>query len=67
MWQVKISAVEMIENMLKKVTGEIRAAIILIVTEDIAALRTAARNATNLISRSIGKHQRTICQDKKKP
>jgi len=54
-------------NKVKKITGEIRAAIMLIVTEDIAALRTVARNATNLICKSIGKHQSTICQDKKKP
>jgi hypothetical protein len=53
--------------MVKRITGEIRAAIILIVTEDIAALRTLAKNATNLISKPLGKHQTTICQDKKKP
>ena len=57
----------MVKNKVKKITGEIRAAIMLIVTEDIAALRTVVRNATNLISKSIGKHQSTICQDKKKP
>ena len=54
-------------SMVKKITGEIRAAIMLIVTEDIAALRTLAKNATNLVSKTIGKHQNTICQDKKKP
>ena len=67
MWQVKIRAFEMVENMLKKVTREIRAAVMLIVTEDITALRSVARNATNLVSKSIGKHQSTSCQDKKKP
>jgi len=67
MWKARIRAIEMAENMLKKIAGEIRAAVMLILTEDLAALRNIATNATTLISKSIGKHQSAICQDKKKP
>jgi len=52
--------------MLKKVTGDIKAAVVLIVTENIAALRMFIRNLTNSIFKSAPKRQNTKkWQDKK--
>ncbi|NQT02382.1 MAG: hypothetical protein HQ580_10180 [Planctomycetes bacterium] len=52
--------------MLKKVTGDIKAAVVLIVTENIAALRMFIRNLTNSIFKSAPKQQNTKRQDKQK-
>jgi hypothetical protein len=60
--------------MLKRIATNIRAAVVLIVAEDAAALRALLENTTNLISKSIAKHQNgfprcggPICQNRKKP
>jgi hypothetical protein len=46
---------------------KIRAAIALIVTEDITALRAFFKNVTNSVSKSAGKYQEAILQNKKRP
>ncbi len=53
--------------MTKKITAEIRAAIMLIVTEDLAALRAFFKNVTISVSKSVGKYQEAIWQNKKRP
>jgi len=53
--------------MLKKISAEIRAAVVLIVAENLAALRAFSKNVTNRASKSLGGHQNAIWQSKKKP
>lgn len=53
-------------KMLKKITAEIKAAVMLIVTENLTALRTLFRSVTNSVSKSIGKHQNAVWQNKDK-
>ncbi len=53
--------------MLKKITAEIKAAVMLIVAENLTALRAFFKNVTNSVSKSIGEHQDAIWQNKKKP
>jgi hypothetical protein len=53
--------------MSKKISTEIRAAIALIVTEDLTALRAIFKNVTNSVSKSSGKYQEAIWQNKKRP
>jgi len=67
MWEAKVCAIETAGSMLKKITTEIRAALLLIVAEDITALRTLAKNVAKLVYGSDGKHQNIICQNKRKP
>ena len=54
-------------KMLKKITAEIKAAVMLIVAENLTALRTFFKNVTNSVSKSIGEHQDAIWQNKKRP
>jgi len=54
-------------KMLKKITTEIRAAFVLILAEDLTALRTFFKNITNSVRKSFGKHQDAIWQSKKRP
>ena len=54
-------------KMLKKITTKIRAAVMLIVVENLTALRTFFKNITNSVCKSVGKHQDAIWQSKKKP
>ena len=54
-------------KMLKKITTEIRAALILIVAENLAALRNFFKSITNSVCKSFGKHQDAIWQSKKRP
>ena len=51
--------------MLKKVTTDIKAALVLIVTENVAALRMFARNLTKSIVKSAPKRRNAKQQDKK--
>jgi len=51
--------------MLKKVTTDIKAAIVLIVTENVTALRMFVKNITN--SKSTTKHQNVMWRNKKRP
>ena len=43
--------------MLKKVTTDIKAAVVLIATEDLTALRMFAKNVTNSVFKPTAKHQ----------
>jgi len=43
--------------MLKKVTTDIKAAFVLIATEDLTALRMFAKNVTSSVFKSTAKHQ----------
>jgi hypothetical protein len=52
--------------MLKKVAANIKAAISLIINEDIAALRTFAKNTTDSVSRFIGRGHSEVWRNKKK-
>jgi len=54
-------------KMLKKITTEIKAAVMLIIAENLTTLRTLFKNVTNSVSKSIGKHQDAIWQNEKKP
>jgi hypothetical protein len=51
--------------MLKKVTTDIKAAVVLIVTENVTALRGFIRNLTNSIFKSAPKRRNAKQQDKK--
>jgi len=53
--------------MLKKVTADVKAAVVLIVTENIAALRMFVKNVTNSVSKFVSKHQNAMRRDKKSP
>ncbi len=54
-------------KMLKKVTTNIKAAVVLIVTENVAALRMFVKNVTNSVFKSTAKRQDTKLRDKKRP
>jgi hypothetical protein len=57
-WQNRIRAkLGKQEKMLKKVTTDIKAAFVLIATEDLTALRMFAKNVTNSVFKSTAKHQ----------
>jgi len=53
--------------MLKKVTTDIKAAVVLIVTENLTALRMFVKNVTNSVFKSTAKRQDTKLRDKKRP
>ncbi len=53
--------------MLKKVTTDIKAAVVLIVTENLTALRMFVKNATNSVIKFVSKHQNAMWRDKKRP
>ncbi len=53
--------------MLKKVTTDIKAAVVLIVTENLTALRMFVKNVTNSVFKSNAKHQDATLRDKKRP
>jgi hypothetical protein len=52
--------------MIKRVAANIKAAISLILSEDIAALRTFTKNATDSVYRFIGRGQGAVWRNKKK-
>jgi hypothetical protein len=52
---------------MKKLMGDIKAAVMLIVTENRAALQTLVRDATSLLSRSFLVRRDSTSQDKKHP
>ena len=52
--------------MLKKVTTDVKAAVVLIVTENLAALRTFVKNVTNSVVKFVSKHQNPMPRDKKR-
>jgi len=43
--------------MLKKVTTDVKAAVVLIVTENLTALRMFVKNVTNSVVKFVSKHQ----------
>jgi hypothetical protein len=53
--------------MLKKVTGEIKAAVVLIVTENVTALRNFAKSVTKSVLKSFSGHFGAIRRGKKRP
>ena len=53
--------------MLKKVTSDVKAAIVLIATENVTALRMFFRNLTKSIFKSAPKRRNAKGQDKKEP
>ncbi len=54
--------------MLKKVTTDIKAAVVLIVTENLTALRMFVKNVTNSVFKFVSKkHQKAMRRDKKRP
>ncbi len=53
-------------GMFKRVAANIKAAISLIVNEDIAAMRTFAKNAIDSVYRFIGRGQSAVWRNKKK-
>ncbi len=53
--------------MLKKVTTNVKAAVVLIVTENVAALRMFVKNVTNSVFKSAAKHQKAMWRNKKRP
>ena len=53
--------------MLKKVTTDIKAAVVLIVTENLTALRMFVKNVTNSVFKYVSKHQKAMRRDKKRP
>ena len=53
--------------MLKKVTTDVKAAIVLIATENVTALRMFFRNLTKSIFKSTTKRRNAKRQDKKEP
>ena len=54
-------------KMLKKVTTNIKAAVVLIVTENVASLRMFVKNVTNSVFKSTAKHQNAMWRNKKRP
>jgi len=54
-------------KMLKKVTTDIKAAVVLIVTENLTALRMFVKNVTNSVFKFVSKHRKAMCRDKKRP
>jgi len=65
--KTEMVSIEKAAKMLRKITTGIRAAVVLIVAENVTALRTLHKNATNLVYKSVGKHQNAIWQNRKKP
>lgn len=53
--------------MLKKVTTDIKAAVVLIVTENLTALRMFFKNVTNSVLKFVSKYENAIWPDKKTP
>jgi len=53
--------------MLKKVTTDIKAAVLLIVTENVTALRMFVKNVTNSAAHFVSKHRNAMWQHRKKP
>jgi len=53
--------------MLKKVTTDVKAAVVLIVTENLTALRMFVKNVTNSVIKFVSKHQKAMRRDKKTP
>jgi hypothetical protein len=51
--------------MLKKVTTDVKAAVVLIVTENLTALRMFVKNVTNSVVNFVSKHQNPMSRDKK--
>ncbi len=54
-------------KMLKKVTTDIKAAVVLIVTENVTALRMFVKNVTNSVFKFVSKHQDVTWGNKKRP
>ena len=54
-------------KMLKKVTTDIKAAFVLIATENLTALRMFAKNVTNSVFKSTAKHQGAKWRERKRP
>jgi hypothetical protein len=54
-------------KMLKKITTEIRAAVMLIIAENLTALRAFFKNVANSVSNFNSEHQEAIWQNKKRP
>lgn len=50
---------------MKKLMADIKAAVMLIVTENRAALQTLVREVTSLLSRSLAARRDSMAQDKK--
>jgi len=53
--------------MLKKVATNIKAAVVLIATENVAALRMFIKNVKNSVFKSTTKHQNAMWRNKKRP
>jgi hypothetical protein len=53
-------------KMPKKVTSDIKAAVVLILTENIAALRMFVKNVTNSVLNFVSKHQNAMRRGKKR-
>lgn len=53
--------------MLKKVTTDIKAAVVLIVTENLTALCMFVKNVTNLVVKFVSEHQKSDVAKQKKP
>ena len=53
-------------KMLKKVTTNIKAAVVLIVSENVAALRMFVKNVTNSVFKSAAEHQNVKLRDETK-
>ncbi len=54
-------------KMLKKVTTDVKAAVVLIVTENLNALRMFVKNVTNLVVKFVSEHQKSDVAGQKKP
>jgi len=61
------TGIEESSKMLKKVTTDIKAAVVLIVTENVAALRMFVKNAKNSVFKSAAKQQDAKWREKKRP
>jgi predicted transcriptional regulator len=49
----------------KKVTTDVKAAVVLIVTENLTALRMFVKNVKNSVVKFVSKHQKAMSWDKK--
>jgi len=49
----------------KKVTTDVKAAVVLIVTENLTALRMFVKNVKNSVVKFVSKHQKGMSWDKK--
>jgi len=61
------TGIEENSKMLKKVTTDIKAAVVLIITENLTALRMFVKNVTNSVIKFVSKHQKAMRRDKKRP